>query len=49
MSITDDDIAEIIQYRAEKKSWRAISEKTGFSVKTLQRRKKDGLFGDDVD
>jgi uncharacterized protein YerC len=49
MSITDDDIDEIIQYRAEKKTWKTISEKTGFSIKTLRRRKQDGLFGDDVD
>jgi DNA-binding Lrp family transcriptional regulator len=49
MSINDDDIAEIMQYRAEKKTWKTISEKMGISVKTLRRRKQDGLFGDDVD
>jgi hypothetical protein len=47
--MTDDEIAEIIRYRGENKSWGNISERTGFSLNTLRRRKQDGLFGDDVD
>jgi uncharacterized protein YerC len=47
-NISDDEIATVQQYRAEKMTWQHISKRTSLSLETLRRSRILGHFGHDA-